>query len=277
MSETPSPTSEDLRPRLPRGIAACLFDLDGVLTRTAEIHAAAWKRMFDSFLREWVGGTGSAHELFDPVGDYAAHVDGRPRADGVRAFLASRGIRLPEGAPEDPPSAETVHGLANRKNELVGGLIERQGVRAYEGSVRFLGAVRAAGLACAVVTSSENAEAVLRAAGLATLEVSGDEVEAGERLEAATLSDDPADVDIELVDEAMEALEVGDHEQAVSLLDAALSRPLGADAGKSLHEAGREFRPATGTQEVVGIIAGAALILLGAWALRPRRLRGAAP
>lgn len=169
MSETPSPTSEDLRPRLPRGIAACLFDLDGVLTRTAEIHAAAWKRMFDSFLREWVGGTGSAHEPFDPVGDYAAHVDGRPRADGVRAFLASRGIRLPEGAPEDPPSAETVHGLANRKNELVGGLIERQGVRAYEGSVRFLGAVRAAGLACAVVTSSENAEAVLRAAGLADM------------------------------------------------------------------------------------------------------------
>lgn len=118
---------------------------------------------------------------------------------------------------------------------------------------------------------------VLAQQALATLEVSGDEVEAGERLEAATLSDDPTDVDIELVDEAMEALEAGDHEQAVSLLDAALSRPLGADAGKSLHEAGREFRPATGTQEVVGIIAGAALILLGAWALRPRRLRGAAP
>lgn len=166
MSETPPPSGEGLRLRLPGGIEACLFDLDGVLTRTAEIHAAAWKRMFDAFLRERRGGTGGAQEPFDPVGDYAAHVDGRPRADGVRAFLASRGIGLPEGAPADPPSAETVHGLANRKNELVGRLIERQGVRAYEGSVRFLGTVRAAGLASAVVTSSENAEGVLRAAGL---------------------------------------------------------------------------------------------------------------
>ena len=155
-----------MRPRLPSEIAACLFDLDGVLTRTAEIHAAAWKTMFDSFLREWGGKTKSAQEPFDPAGDYAAHVDGRPRADGVRAFLSSRGIRLPEGGVTDPPSAGTVHGLANRKNELVGDLIERQGVRAYEGSVRFLDAVRAAGLRLALVTSSENAGTVLRAAGL---------------------------------------------------------------------------------------------------------------
>lgn len=147
-------------------IAACLFDLDGVLTRTAEVHAAAWKRMFDPFLREWAARTGRPQDPFDAAQDYAAHVDGRPRADGVRAFLASRAIRLPEGGPEDPPAVETVNGLANRKNELVAELIERQGVRAYEGSVRFLEAVRAAGLRCAVVTSSENAEPVLRAAGL---------------------------------------------------------------------------------------------------------------
>jgi len=154
------------RPRLAATIGACLFDLDGVLTRTAEIHAAAWKQVFNAFLSERAASSGEPLVPFDASGDYAAHVDGRPRADGVRAFLASRGISLPEGRPGDPPSAETVNGLANRKNVLVGRLIERQGVRAYEGSVRFLEAVRAAGLGCAVVTSSENAEAVLRAAGL---------------------------------------------------------------------------------------------------------------
>lgn len=152
--------------RLAAGIEACLFDLDGVLTRTAEVHAAAWKQAFDAFLRERAASSGEPLVPFDATGDYAAHVDGRPRADGVRAFLASRDISLPEGGPADPPSAATVQGLANRKNELVGRLIERQGVRAYEGSIRFLEAVRAVGLGCAVVTSSENAEAVLGAAGL---------------------------------------------------------------------------------------------------------------
>ncbi|MEO8092418.1 MAG: beta-phosphoglucomutase family hydrolase [bacterium] len=154
------------RIRLAAGIGACLFDLDGVLTDTAEVHAAAWKQTFDAFLSERAAGSGEPLVPFDAAADYAAHVDGRPRADGVRAFLASRGISLPAGGPGDPPSDATVHGLANRKNELLGHLIERQGVRAYEDSLRFLEAVRAAGLGCAVVTSSENADAVLRAAGL---------------------------------------------------------------------------------------------------------------
>ena len=154
------------RPRLPASVRACLFDLDGVITSTATIHAAAWKQAFDAFLHERPQQSGERLAPFDPAGDYAAYVDGRPRADGVRKFLASRGIRLPEGGVEDTPSAETIHGLANRKNELVGRLMERQGVRAYEGSLRFLEAIRAAGLGRALVTSSENAEAMLHAAGL---------------------------------------------------------------------------------------------------------------
>lgn len=151
--------------RLPQTIAACLFDLDGVLTRTAELHAAAWKQTFDAFLRSRATRGGSAVP-FDAGADYDAYVDGKPRADGVRSFLASRGIELPEGSPADPPSAETVHGVGRRKNELVHDLMAQRGVAAYEGSLRFLAAVQAAGLGRAVVTSSENASAVLHAAGL---------------------------------------------------------------------------------------------------------------
>ena len=153
------------RLRIPEAIAACLFDLDGVLTRTAELHAAAWKQTFDAFLRGRVTGGGSVVP-FDAVADYDAYVDGKPRADGVRSFLASRGIELPEGSPSDSPSAETVHGVGRRKNELVHELMAQRGVAAYEGSVRFLAAVEEAGLGRAVVTSSENASVVLRAAGL---------------------------------------------------------------------------------------------------------------
>ena len=149
-------------PSLPRGISACLFDLDGVLTRTAELHAAAWKQTFDAFLRERPGDPAP----FDDVADYDAYVDGRPRADGVRSFLASRNIELREGSVSDPPSLDTVQGLATRKNQLVLDLIAQRGVAPYEGSLRFLAAVCEAGLARAVVTSSENADAVLRAAGL---------------------------------------------------------------------------------------------------------------
>ncbi|MDP1846542.1 MAG: beta-phosphoglucomutase family hydrolase [Solirubrobacteraceae bacterium] len=154
------------RLRLPNGIAACLFDLDGVITRTAEVHAAAWKQTFDSFLARHCADGATAARPFDVDGDYVAHVDGRPRADGVRTFLASRGIALPEGTASDPPSADTVHEVGRRKNELVQELIARDGVAAYEGSVRFLAATRAAGLACALVTSSENGSAVLNAAAL---------------------------------------------------------------------------------------------------------------
>lgn len=151
---------------LPEDITACLFDLDGVLTRTAEVHAAAWKLTFDAFLGSHGTGDTAATRPFDTAGDYATYVDGKPRDDGVRSFLASRGIELAEGSPDDPASANTVHGLARSKNEMLQALIARDGVAAYEGSVRFLAAVRDAGLACALVTSSENATAVLEAAGL---------------------------------------------------------------------------------------------------------------
>jgi beta-phosphoglucomutase family hydrolase len=154
---------------LPAGIRACLFDLDGVLTQTARVHAAAWKQMFDEFLRERSKRTGEPSVPFDPVRDYDEYVDGKPRYDGVRSFLASRGIELPEGEPSDPPAAETVHGLGNRKNELVLALIERDGVQAYDGSVRYVQAVRDAGLRRAVVSSSANTCQVLVAADIADL------------------------------------------------------------------------------------------------------------
>ncbi|AXI80382.1 HAD family hydrolase [Peterkaempfera bronchialis] len=164
---------------LPDHIRACLFDLDGVLTRTAVVHAAAWKEMFDDFLRR---RDGDDFRPFDPVADYDEYVDGRPRADGVRTFLASRGIELPEGADDDPPERETVHGLGNRKNVLVLARIREQGVDAYPGSVRFAEAVRAEGLRTAVVSSSANCRDVLVSAGIESLfEVRIDGVVAAER------------------------------------------------------------------------------------------------
>jgi beta-phosphoglucomutase family hydrolase len=147
-------------------VGACLFDLDGVLTKTATVHAAAWKQMFDAYLRERAERTGEEFVPFDPKADYSEYVDGKPRADGVRSFLQSRGIELPEGNPDDPPGAETIHGLGNRKNELVVRLIREQGVEPYEGSVRYLEAVRDAGLRRAVVSSSANCHDVLIAAGI---------------------------------------------------------------------------------------------------------------
>src|SRR5262249_3477052 len=145
---------------------ACLFDLDGVLTPTAAVHAAAWKQMFDSYLRQRADRTGEQFVPFDPVADYDAYVDGKPRADGTRAFLQARGITLPEGHPDDPPDAETVNGLGNRKNQIVLRKLADGGVSAYPGSVRYLHAVREADLACAVVSSSANTHAVLTATGL---------------------------------------------------------------------------------------------------------------
>ena len=156
---------------LPTTIVACLFDLDGVLTRTADLHAAAWKRTFDEFLRERAQREGAGWIPFEAA-DYEAYVDGKPRLDGVRSFLASRSIHLPEESPADPAAADTVHGLGRRKDELVHRLMAERGVAAYEGSLRFLRALDEVGLARAVVTSSENADAVLHAAGLdATFEV----------------------------------------------------------------------------------------------------------
>lgn len=150
---------------LPNGIVAGLFDLDGVLTSTARLHAAAWSQMFDDYLRDRAQRTGSPFQAFEPA-DYNSYVDGRPRADGVRTFLASRGITLPDGGPDDPPQRETVYGLGNRKNELLLRLIREGGVQPYPGSVRYLTAVRDAGLRRAVVTASANGAEVIRAAGL---------------------------------------------------------------------------------------------------------------
>ncbi|RNL73208.1 beta-phosphoglucomutase family hydrolase [Streptomyces sp. I6] len=147
----------------------CLFDLDGVLTRTAKVHAAAWKEMFDDFLRGRADREGTEFVPFDAVRDYDEYVDGRPREDGVRTFLASRGVELPDGAPDDPPERDTVGGLGTRKNELVLRRIREDGVEAYEGSVAYVHAVRDAGLRTAVVSSSANCRDVLAAAGIEDL------------------------------------------------------------------------------------------------------------
>jgi beta-phosphoglucomutase family hydrolase len=148
---------------------AVLFDLDGVITNTAKLHAACWKQMFDEYLQNRASERGEAIRPFDLATDYRLYLDGKPRYDGVRDFLASRGIKLPEGDSDDPPHAETVRGLGNRKNELVADAIERIGVEAYEGSVHFIDQLRRDGFKVALVTSSENCTAVLRAAKLDSL------------------------------------------------------------------------------------------------------------
>jgi beta-phosphoglucomutase family hydrolase len=154
---------------LPEGVRGCLFDLDGVLTQTAKVHDAAWKQMFDQFLRRRAESAGQPFVPFDPVKDYDNYVDGKPREAGTRSFLESRGIELPEGHPDDPPSAQTVYGLGNRKNEIVLKILREDGVQPYEGSVRYVRAVKAAGLRRAVVSSSANTRQVLAAAGIADL------------------------------------------------------------------------------------------------------------
>ena len=151
---------------LPDQVQACLFDLDGVLTKTASVHAAAWKEMFDAFLQQRSRQTGEQLRPFDAVADYDEYVDGRPRYDGVRSFLDSRGIELPSGNPSDGPDVQTIDGLGNHKNEIVLRLIDERGVQAYAGSVRYLHAVQDAGIARAVVSSSSNCRQVLMAAGI---------------------------------------------------------------------------------------------------------------
>jgi beta-phosphoglucomutase family hydrolase len=145
---------------------AVLLDLDGVITDTASIHAAAWKQMFDAYLHKRAAEGREQFRSFDIVGDYQRYVDGKLRYDGVRDFLASRNIHLPEGTPDDPPEAETVSGLGNRKDELVNKVISEKGVKPYEGSVRFIRQLRNQGFKMAVVTSSQNCAAVLKAAKL---------------------------------------------------------------------------------------------------------------
>lgn len=151
---------------LPDSVRLCLFDLDGVLTDTAAVHTAAWASMFDAYLRERAG---DAFLPFDPKADYTRYVDGKPRADGVRSFLRSREISLPDGELDDGPERETVHGLGSRKNDLLLELIERDGVEVFPRSVRYLEAVRDAGLRTAVVSSSANTRQVLEVTGLTPL------------------------------------------------------------------------------------------------------------
>jgi beta-phosphoglucomutase family hydrolase len=155
--------------RIPDGIVAFLFDLDGVLTQTAKVHAAAWKEMFDAFLRQRAEEAKEPFVPFEIATDYGPYVDGKLREDGVRSFLASRGLKLPEGDPDDPPDAATVHGLATRKNDLVLRILDEHGVEVYDGSVRFVEAARDAGIRRAVVSASKNCQAVLKAAGIEDL------------------------------------------------------------------------------------------------------------
>jgi beta-phosphoglucomutase family hydrolase len=145
---------------LPDGIDALLFDMDGVLTQTAKVHAAAWKQMFDGFLHEHADQTGTPFQAFDIARDYGQYVDGKPRYDGVRDFLISRDIK---------PDPDLVKRLGDRKNDLVQGLIRKDGVETYDGSIRYVHAARDAGLKTAVVSSSKNTAEILDAAGIANL------------------------------------------------------------------------------------------------------------
>jgi beta-phosphoglucomutase family hydrolase len=154
---------------LPDGVAACLFDMDGVVTQTAIVHAAAWKEMFDEFLRAHAKSTGTEFVPFDPHADYDAYVDGKPRLDGTRSFLESRGIELPEGTPDDPAGTQTLYGLSNRKNDLVLAKLAANGVQVYDGTITFIHAVREKGIATAIVSSSANTKQALDSAGIAGL------------------------------------------------------------------------------------------------------------
>ncbi len=157
------------KPITPDHFDAVLFDLDGVLTSTAKIHSRCWKTMFDDFLSRRAAEGKEPFRPFDIETDYKLYVDGKPRYEGVRSFLASRNISLPEGTPEDLPTADTVCGLGNRKDELVKAAIDRGEVEAYPGSVALVRRLREQGIRTAVVSSSNNCEQVLRAAGILDL------------------------------------------------------------------------------------------------------------
>jgi beta-phosphoglucomutase family hydrolase len=154
---------------LDSAVRVCLFDLDGVLTQTAKIHAQAWKSSFDAFLRDYDMQNQRRDAPFDEGSDYEQFVDGKTREDGVRSFLASRGIKVPEGDPNDEPGTQTVYGIGATKQKAFLALLEKHGPQVFDGSVSYVRAARAAGLGCAVVTSSANCEAILSAAGIADL------------------------------------------------------------------------------------------------------------
>jgi beta-phosphoglucomutase family hydrolase len=148
---------------------AVLFDMDGVLTATASIHADCWKEMFDDFLHRYSEKSGQAFQPFEIGSDYRLYVDGRRRYEGVRTFLESRGIHLPEGEANDPPSMETICGLGNRKNDMVNEAIRSRGVEPFAGSVALVRHLREAGFKTAVVSASANCQTVLEGAGIADL------------------------------------------------------------------------------------------------------------
>jgi len=154
---------------LPDGTTACLFDMDGVVTQTALVHAAAWKDMFDKFLRQRADQTGEKFVPFDSSKDYGDYVDGKPRLDGTRSFLESRGIKLPDGNPDDKPGTPTIYGLSNEKNDLVVEKIRTDGVKVYDDTIKYIKAVRAGGLHTAIVSSSANTVDVLKSAGISDL------------------------------------------------------------------------------------------------------------
>lgn len=158
-------TVADIRSRIADGsIRAFLFDLDGVITDTAAVHAAAWKSLFDDFLKDRAEGRG--FRPFRVPEDYLAHVDGEPRYDGVRDFLRARGIVLPEGSPSDPPDRITVRSLGDRKDALFSAVLAEQGVRVFDGSIALIAALRRRGVATACVSSSKNCRPVLARCGL---------------------------------------------------------------------------------------------------------------
>lgn len=161
------------------GFDGFLFDLDGVITRTAELHAAACKKLFDEYLAAQTARTGAPFVPFDIVGDYRAHVDGKPRQAGIRDFLASRGIRLPEGTPQDDANEDTVQGLGKRKNRYFLAALAREGVHVYQSAVALVREARSLGVKTAVVSASRSTRAILRAVRLTDLfEVRVDGVEA---------------------------------------------------------------------------------------------------
>jgi beta-phosphoglucomutase family hydrolase len=151
---------------LPDGVVACLFDMDGVVTQTAVVHAAAWKEMFDEFLRARTESTGTPFVPFDSHSEYDTYVDGKPRLDGTRSFLESRGIDLPQGTPDDPPGTPTLYGLSNRKNNLVLEKIAAGGVQVYSGTITYIRSVKDHGISTAIVSASANTVQIMKSAGI---------------------------------------------------------------------------------------------------------------
>ena len=153
-------------PVTPDDFDAVLFDLDGVLTSTARVHSVCWKKMFDAFLERHAADTGGTFVPFDMDQDYKRYVDGKPRYDGVRSFLESRGIELPYGDPGDPPGALSACGLGNRKDRLFNEVLKEEGVEAYEGTIRWARELRGRGMKTAVVSSSKNCKTIMEAAAI---------------------------------------------------------------------------------------------------------------